>query len=323
MASVLDSALDAMIVPGFSRIGFAVRSRSFGAIDGAALVGKTIVLTGHTSGIGFAAAMQMRALGADLVLVGRDASRSAQAARRIEDASGSGRVTTLVADMGDLDQVGQLALAITSHFERIDVVVHNAGALLKVRERTLQGHDTTIAVHVLGPFLLTHSLLAPLAASGGRVITVASGGMYAAGLPAFVKGHDLELPDAKYDGTRQYAIAKRAQVTLNEMWAVNPAAHGVGFHTMHPGWADTPGVSSSIPVFRAVTKPILRTPDQAADTVTWLAATDAQRLGTGGFWCDRERRPIHRLASTRRSDTKPARDELWKRVEGAALGSGA
>jgi NAD(P)-dependent dehydrogenase (short-subunit alcohol dehydrogenase family) len=145
--------------------------------------------------------------------------------------------------------------------------------------------------------------------------------MYATGLPDFDRGHGLELPDAKYDGTRQYAIAKRAQVTLNEMWASNAAARGVAFHAMHPGWADTPGVATSIPVFRAVTRPILRNAAQGADTISWLAGTEPSAIGSGGFWCDRAQRPIHRLGATRRRDTPEARHRLWELVNEAALGS--
>ncbi|MFM7410327.1 MAG: dehydrogenase, partial [Actinomycetota bacterium] len=130
-------------------------------------------------------------------------------------------------------------------------------------------------------------------------------------------------PDDKYDGTRQYALAKRAQVTLNEMWATESSADGILFHAMHPGWADTPGVASSIPVFRAVTRPILRNAAQGADTISWLAAVDASMVGSGGFWCDRERRPIHRLASTRRADTTESRHALREQVRAAALGSTA
>jgi NAD(P)-dependent dehydrogenase (short-subunit alcohol dehydrogenase family) len=323
MASFLDGAMDALVVPGFSRIGYAVRSRSFTPLTEMSLSGKTVVVTGHTSGLGLAAAKQMRAMGADLVLVGRDATRSTHAGDDVLNVAGDGSVDVMVADMGDLDAVASVANTIAATRSRVDVVVHNAGALLKTRERTRAGHDLTMAVHVYGPFLFTHMLVPVLTASNGRVITVASGGMYAVPLPEFARGHSLELPDAKYDGTRQYAMAKRAQVTLNEMWAVNPAAGEVAFHSMHPGWADTPGVASSIPVFRAVTRPILRTADQGADTISFLAAAPADKLGSGGFWCDRERRSIHRLGSTRRADTPEARRALWQAVQDAALGSRA
>ena len=321
MAAFLDGAMDALVVPGFSRIGYALRSRSFTPLSAMSLAGKTVVLTGHTSGLGLAAAKQMREMGADLVLVGRDAARSTRAGDEVRRISGDGSVDVLVADMGDLGAVSSIASTIASTRSRVDVLVHNAGALLKTRERTAAGHDLTLAVHVYGPFLLTNLLLPLLRTSHGRVVTVASGGMYAVPLPDFVRGHSLELPDGKYDGTRQYAIAKRAQVTLNEMWATEPAASEIAFHAMHPGWADTPGVASSIPVFRAVTRPILRTPDQGADTISFLAAAPEHELSSGGFWCDRGRRPIHRLGSTRRADTPEARRALWDWVQEAALGS--
>jgi NAD(P)-dependent dehydrogenase (short-subunit alcohol dehydrogenase family) len=321
VASFLDSAMDALVVPGFSRVGYAIRSRSFESLDRMSLVGKTVVVTGHTSGLGYAAACQLRSMGADLVVVGRHRARSEEAAERIKKTNGVGTLEVSVADMGELGEVRELATWLGATHPRIDVVVHNAGALLKERTRTSVGHDTTLAVHVYGPFLLTHSLLASLAAANGRVITVSSGGMYATGLPDFDRGHGLELPDAKYDGTRQYAVAKRAQVTLNEMWASNAAARGVAFHAMHPGWADTPGVATSIPVFRAVTRPILRNAAQGADTISWLAGTEPSAIGSGGFWCDRAQRPIHRLGSTRRRDTPEARHRLWKLVNEAALGS--
>ena len=317
MASIIDRAFDALVVPGYSRIGYAWRSRGWSDYRGDELLGKTVVLTGHTSGLGLAAARRLRGLGADLVLVGRDAGRSTSAADEVRAIAGAGRVDVHIADMGELDQVRQLAEAIAAHTARVDVVIHNAGALLKTRVRTSQGHDATLATHVYGPFLLNHLLLDALVVARGRVVTVASGGMYAVGLPDSSKGHGPELPDAKYDGTKQYAIAKRTQVTLNEMWAEKFPT--ISFHAMHPGWADTPGVASSIPTFRTVTKPILRSADQGADTIVWLAA--GEPVGSGRFWCDRESRPIHRLPATKRSDNAAAREALWAHVEGAALGS--
>ena len=319
--SLLDGVMDALVVPGYSRIGYALRSHGWKEPLSSPLRGRRVVLTGHTSGIGFAAGQQLRALGADLVLVGRDSQRVAEAAERIRSAEGPGSVEHLIADIGEPEQVRALASTLVADGRRIDVVVHNAGALLKTRSRNSLGIDTTIAVHVYGPHLLTNLLLPRLKESNGRVITVSSGGMYAVALPDCARNGALEMSDESYDGTKQYAIAKRAQVTLNEMWAERPDTDGVSFHAMHPGWVDTPGVATSIPLFRALTRPILRSASQGADTIAWLASAEAGEVGTGGFWCDRVRRPIHRLPATRRSDTVSARAELWTRVESAALGS--
>jgi hypothetical protein len=119
------------------------------------------------------------------------------------------------------------------------------------------------------------------------------------------------MSDGDYDGTEQYARAKRAQVTLNEMWAERVDHGEVVFHALHPGWADTPGVAESLPTFRRIVGPLLRTPEQGADTLVWLAATDRATESSGGFWLDRRPRSIHRLPTTRRSDTPARRARLW------------
>jgi NAD(P)-dependent dehydrogenase (short-subunit alcohol dehydrogenase family) len=120
------------------------------------------------------------------------------------------------------------------------------------------------------------------------------------------------MTDGDYRGSEQYARAKRAQVTLNEMWARQVDPNAVVFHALHPGWADTPGVEASLPQFRRLMRPLLRTPVEGADTLVWLAADDGEPVRTSGdFWLDRERRKIHRLPSTRRSDTPERRHELW------------
>jgi len=87
------------------------------------------------------------------------------------------------------------------------------------------------------------------------------------------------------------------------------------FHAVHPGWVDTPGVKESLPRFHRVLSPVLRTPDEGADTAVWLLADDGEpATTTGGFWCDRRQRGIHRLPSTRRSDTADRRRRLWDEV---------
>jgi len=141
------------------------------------------------------------------------------------------------------------------------------------------------------------------------VVTVSSGGMYSAELPNVDGKRTLEMRVDSYNGSKQYAIAKRAQVTLNEIWATKERS--VHFDSMHPGWADTPGVQESIPAFRRITKPILRSPKQGADTIAWLAAVQSIPGASGSFWSDREVRSIHKLPATRRSDTAEARTNLW------------
>ncbi len=170
-----------------------------------------------------------------------------------------------------------------------------------------QGIEQTVASHVVGPFLMTALLLPQL--KGGRVVTVSSGGMYTSGLPAFEKGETLETPAHKYGGSKQYAIAKRAQVTVTELWATREPQ--TEFVSMHPGWADTPGVQESIPGFRKVTAPILRTASEGADTIAWLAAVNPLPGGNGSFWTDRVVRPTPKTPQTRKRDAPEARKALW------------
>jgi dehydrogenase/reductase SDR family protein 12 len=125
----------------------------------------------------------------------------------------------------------------------------------------------------------------------------------------------LEMSAASYNGTIAYARTKRAQVTLVELWAKQLEADRVYMHAMHPGWADTPGVARSLPTFRRIVGPLLRSASDGADTLVWLAVDEGAPLSKGGvFWLDRRPRPLHRLASTRRSDTTNERERLWRWV---------
>ena len=82
---------------------------------------------------------------------------------------------------------------------------------------------------------------------------------------------------------------------------------------MHPGWADTPGVAESLPAFRTIVGPLLRTVEQGVDTLVWLATDRSEALArSGSFWLDRRRRSIHRLPTTTRSDTAERRQSLWE-----------
>jgi len=138
-----------------------------------------------------------------------------------------------------------------------------------------------------------------------RVIMVSSGGMYTQRLAV----SDLEAPPEPFDGVKTYARTKRAEVVLAELWHDTLADTGVTFSSMHPGWADTPGVRTSLPRFWAVTRLILRTPDEGADTIVWLGAA-ARVKGQGGrFWFDRAPVSTHVTTATRESPEE--RDALW------------
>lgn len=313
MNTFLSNALDAAVVPGFSKIGYAIRKRlgNWQPISSFDLRGKTVVITGPTSGLGEQVAHQLALTGANLVLVARNEEKCARVINEIAPLCTGSKPVFVRAEMGDLESVRSACAAIEQQFTHIDVLIHNAGALLNTRQVSPQGIEQTIASHVVGPFLMT-TLLLPLM-SGGRVVTVSSGGMYSSGLPAFDKGETLEMPAHKYGGSKQYAIAKRAQVTLTKMWSKREPQ--TEFVSMHPGWADTPGVQESIPGFRRVTAPILRTASEGADTIAWLAAVNPLPGASGTFWSDREIRPAHKTPLSKKLDTDSNRQSLWLYVE--------
>ncbi len=300
MRQTVDAALEATIVPSFSRWGYGVRRRIHGwepvSTD---LTGRTALLTGGTSGIGLAAATKLAAMGAAVTITGRNRNRGNTAVEHITTRCPGTRATFAELDMGDFDAVRTFAAEFAAAHPRLDALVHNAGALVRDRQETSAGVEVTLAVHLLGPYVLTRGLQQLLAESApSRVIWMSSGGMYAVKLVL----DDLETPAESYDGRAAYARAKRAQVEVVPQLAAELAPQGIAVHALHPGWVATPGVDAGIPLFGKVMGPLLRTPDQGADTLVWLAAGRAETGTSGSFWHDRRVRSTTKLPGTRAAD---------------------
>lgn len=306
----LDSALDLSVIGGYSRIGFALRSRSWPPPEETPLAGRVVAISGASSGIGRAAARMCLEQGARVLLLVRDAQRGERVRAEL---AGYGPVELLNCDLSSLESVRACAREIAERHAALDVLVNNAGVLPDCRELSPDGVELSFATNVLGPFLLTASLVPALRAStAGRIINVSSGGMYTQGIHA----DDLQFEHGSYSGAVAYARAKRAQVVLTQLWARRLPA--VAVHAMHPGWVDTPGIAHSLPRFQRALRPLLRTPAQGADTIVWLSS--APDLPSGRFWQDRRRRPTHLLPGTR--ERPGERERLWAecaRLSGASL----
>ncbi len=304
----VDVALEASVVGSFTKIGYDVRSRMYEWNALPDLAGRTMVITGATSGLGRAAADELGAFGAELVLVGRSRRRTQATAMALQKKHG-GSVHVVIADLSELQSV-RAACAELVQFSRIDALLHNAGALSEKYETTSDGYEKTFATHVLGPHVMTKQLLPIIQRTGdGRVITMTSGGMYAERLDP-----DTVMMDRQdYDGVRAYARAKRAQVALTSEWAIREPSAAV-FHAVHPGWAATPGVRDSLPRFNKVMGPLLRDAYQGADTMVWLAAAEEPLRSSGVLWLDRHPRHENKVPWT---ITGPEQStQLWNRVEG-------
>ncbi|MGO9898177.1 MAG: SDR family NAD(P)-dependent oxidoreductase [Solirubrobacteraceae bacterium] len=303
--SLLDDVFDRTVIVGYTSVGYRIRSHGWSASELRPMNGKVVLITGASSGLGLAAGEGFARLGATVWLVVRSRERGEHARARVAERSGSDDVHVGVCDVSNLESVRQFAGRFGHRASRLDVLVNNAGVMTQERALSADGIELTLATNVVGPFALTNLLIALLQRSApARIINVSSGGMYTQKL----RVEDLQSEHGQFDGPTVYARTKRAQVILTEIWAQQLAGTGVVVHAMHPGWADTPGVRSSLPRFYRATRPLLRTPVQGADTIVWLGAAAEPVRSSGRFWHDRRQRPTHLLPWTR--ETRQERERL-------------
>lgn len=280
------------------------------------LRGRHYIVTGANSGIGFAIAFELTKRMATVHMLCRDPQRAQKARKEIindiESEEFDPSVEIHIADMSDTESIRSFAASFATKHSKLDGLINNAGALFQKENRTADGIEKTMAVALGGSFLLT-ALMLPLLkeAPNGRVVNISSGGQYLVKLDSTdIKG--TTRTGSEYDGNIAYSLAKRAQVELTRKW-VDIAGHtGVMFYSMHPGWAKTPGVTSSLPSFEKWHRNMMRDQKQGADTAVWLAISDEPKAHENGtFWLDRN--PIETdfpLAFT--SCTEQERDQLWK-----------
>ena len=293
----------------FTRLGYVTRGLDTKPPE-ENLAGQRIVITGATSGLGLATAHQLAAMQADLVLVGRDPDKLARTAQAIANTQRSEPPQTECADLALMAEVRALAHRLLADPAPIHVLINNAGALFPDRGLTSEGNERGLAINLLSPYLLTELLIPRLTASApARIVNVSSGGMYAQRMHV----DDLQFENGKYDGAKAYARAKRGLVIATGRWAAQLADQNVAVHAMHPGWADTPGVRTSLPGFFNVSRPVLRSAQEGADTIVWLAAANDAARCTGGFWLDRRPHPTQVLPGTDISED--GRRRLWDALD--------
>lgn len=291
LTRVLDVALDRSVVLGYTKVGSSLRRRWWPADpEPGSMTGRRVLVTGATSGIGEAMAGSFAALGATVHVLGRNPAKTADSARRLRLAHPTAEVVEELCDLSDLEAVRAWAADLTSRVPSLDGLVHNAGVMTTDREESAQGHEMSLAAHVLGPHLAT-DLLAPLlaAADGSSVVWMSSGGMYGARLRA-EDDDAIEYRTGRFSGVQAYARTKRMQVVLADAWARRLSADDVRVESMHPGWVETAGFAESLPGFNRLTGPLLRDAEDGADTAVWLVATRPESR-PGHFWHDRAQRP--------------------------------
>lgn len=275
----------------FTKSGFQNHSKNFKEDDmKIPMEGKNCVVTGANSGIGYATAEGLASHGANVYMVCRNKERGEAALSKIQSTTGNPNVHLEVCDLSLISEVKSFVSRFSSEDKPVHVLVNNAGLMEHARVTTPEGLELNFAVNVAATYAMTE-LMMPLlekAAPDARVITVSSGGMYTTPLT-----QNLQFSESSFDGTEQYARNKRVQVALTEKWAKTYSSKGVGFYSMHPGWAATPGVAKSLPGFSEKLSGRLRTNEEGADTVIWLALQPKEKLVSGAFYFDRAEAPKH------------------------------
>jgi NAD(P)-dependent dehydrogenase (short-subunit alcohol dehydrogenase family) len=251
------------------------------------MAGKVCLVTGATSGLGLATARALADRGARVVVAGRTAAKCREAVADIERRTGNSGLAWLAADLSVQDRVTAMAEEFRRRFERLDVLVNNAGAVFQRRQVSRDGVEMTLAVNHLAPFLLTNELLDTLRASiPARVITVSS--------VAHERGRldfdDLQLRRG-YRPFRAYAGSKLANVLFTYELARRMDGTGVTANAVSPGlvrtglgdkggWLVRLAWRLSLHRYRRISV----TPDEGASTIVYLAGSpDVERV-TGRYF---------------------------------------
>ena len=268
------------------------------------LSGKTVIITGASRGIGAAAARVFAAQGANVMLLARTADEIIALADEIGP-----NAMAAQCDVSQYDALEAAVTACTARFGGLDVLINNAGALFNDYYQTAEGIEVSVALLLLSPWRLTEALHPLLAGhdTPARVINVVSGGMYTQKLEC----KSLVMSADDYRGSVAYARAKRALTVLTELWAARWQDDDIVVNAMHPGWADTPGVQGALPGFRRLTQRVLRSSQEGADTIVWLARAREADTISGQLFLDREPRTTHLRQRTLESAEERAALQPW------------
>lgn len=250
---------------------------------------KTIVITGASDGIGAAAARRLHRDGHRVVVVGRSPEKTRAVAAPLQ-------ADWYTSDFADLASVRGLAAELLGAYPRIDVLANNAGGVFGQPERTVDGFERTIQIDHLAPFLLTSLLLERLAESRATVVQTSS---VAARLYGRIDTADLDN-ERRFSATKAYGDAKLANILFTR--ELHRRFHGAGIDSaaFHPGFVGsgfaggTTSRAMRLVYGNPLVKPFLRSADQGADQLVWLAETEeGAGWSSGGFY--EHRRPVRRL----------------------------
>ena len=276
-----------------SEFGFS--STADEVLEGKDLSGRTALITGGYSGLGKETARAMAAKGAHIILSGRDAGKLDEAAAEIADATGA-RVDTLVCDLASLDNVRAAAKEAAERFDKIDLLINNAGVMAPPLERTAEGFELQFGTNHVGHFLLTN-LLMPLVEKGERprIVNLSSRGHHF----DHVHFDDPNYQEREYEKWPAYGQSKTANILFAVGLEKRLADRGIHAYALHPGGIQTnlgrhmteEDMSWMMDRIRKMAEKSgaqpqgFKTIPQGAATTCWVATAD-ELEGAGGVYCE-------------------------------------
>lgn len=272
------------------------------------VAGKRVVITGATSGIGLAAAMELARRGADLTFVARNPTRVAEAVRQINAVSTGRASDVMLADLASQSSIRQLAGELVARYPSIQVLVNNAGAVYSRRRITVDGIEHTWAVNHLAPFLLTTLLLERLKASRpARIVTTSSGAHQGARIPFDDLNAERSWGGA---GFTRYGETKLANILFTAELARRLEGTGVTANAFHPGFVATGFNRNNGVLMRigmAISRPFARSAVKGAQTLVWLIDSEEPANTSGGYFFD-----LRQITPSAAAQDRQAAQRLWQ-----------
>ncbi len=249
---------------------------------------KICLVTGATAGIGEVTALKLAEMGATVIGVGRNPEKCEATATRIRTETGNPNVEFLIADLSSQAQIRSLADTFHQKYDRLDVLVNNAGAFFFDRQLSEDGIEKTFALNHLGYFLLTNLLLDLLKPSApSRIVSVSSSAHYS----GTINLDDLSM-EHQFGGWKAYGNSKLANVMFTHELARRLEGTGVTATVLHPGWVATEFAHNNLrglllffrPIYRLIQRFSAITPEEGAETMIYLASSPDVEGVTGKFF---------------------------------------
>lgn len=255
------------------------------------MTGRVCLITGANSGIGKAATVALARMGATIVMVCRNKEKGEAAQADIKQKSGSSKVELMLADLSSQAAIRQLARDFKSKYNRLDVLLNNAGGMYSPRKTSVDGLELTFALNHLAYFLLTNLLLDELKAAGtptqmARIINVSSAAHY----NGTIHFDDLQMK-RHYSEWKAYTQSKLANVMFTYELSRRMQGENVTVNAVHPGIVRSgfaKGNFSFYSIALRLTRPFQISPEQGAITLVYLASSPKVESITGEYFTDKK-----------------------------------